>query len=130
MQIISVSFGEIFERAKLWMSNGDFNKARELLIKTNKVKETATAYKLIGMTYIKQKKYNQAFNNCSKAYQLNQTDAENLVNLFNLNIMRADFNGASKMLNELRFMNIESEKIERLEAFLNKKKTEFESRNN
>ena len=126
-KIISVPLAEIFDRAKLWMNNGDLEKAKELLLKTNNIKETATANKLIGMIYIQQKQFPLAYQFCSKAYEIDPTDAENMVNLFNLTIMKKDFDFANRILNELRNQNVEEEKLQRLEAFLNKKKSDFES---
>ena len=117
----TITFDQIFENARLFIQNKDYNKAQELLIASIKVKETATANKLIGIINILQKEYDTAYGYCLKSYQLDPKDSENLINLFNLNLMKNNFANAEKNLNELKLLNVDGSKIHQLENLLKKK---------
>lgn len=117
----TITFDQIFENARIFIQNKDYNKAQELLIASIKVKETATANKLIGIINILQKEYDTAYGYCLKSYQLDPKDSENLINLFNLNLMKNNFTNAEKNLNELKLLNVDGSKIHQLENLLKKK---------
>ena len=118
----TITYDEIFENARRLMQNGDYSKAEKLLSTANEVKETATADKLIGIVYISKKQYDKAFDFCLRSYQLDPKDSENLINLFNLYLMKSNIGEAERILYELRQLNVDTEKINQLEKLLSKKR--------
>ena len=120
------TYAEIYELAKQHIANGEFDQAEELLNKANRVKEMAPSYKLLAMSYIKQKDYATAYGFCEKSYKLDASDSENLINYINLSIMKHEFKLASTLLNELKLLNVDKNRLKQLQALFNRKKQEFQ----
>ncbi len=123
--ISEIPYNEIYEQAKLLIVNGEYEQAEELLNNANRINEMASSYKLLAMSYIKQKKYAIAFGYCVKSYELDATDTENLINYFNLCLMKHDFDTASKLLDELILQHVDEAKLKQLQDLFSRKKKEY-----
>jgi len=124
-EVKNLSLDETLNLAESFLNKKDLNGAMELLLSANKIKETAKADKWIGMIYLLKKENKLAYSYCMRSYQLDSNDYENLNNLFILCLLNNDLNTATKVLDQLRVMNIDPNKIQRLENLYNKKKKEL-----
>lgn len=121
-----VSLDEAIARAEAFIENKEYDKAEKLLLATNKIKETFLADKLMGSMYIMQQKNELAYVFCSKAHKLNPYEFENLNNFFVLCLIKNDLHNASLVLDELKTLNIDRPKIQRLTKLYENKKKELE----
>ena len=122
-----IAFDEIYDRAMVLIQKGEVGEAMKLLVATNQVKETAPAHKMIGMIYLMQKNNDLAYEYCMKSYQLDPSDYDNLNNLFILSLMKKNMVLAAEVLNHIRFLNIDTEKLKRLEVLYDKRLKELEN---
>ncbi len=120
-----ITYAEIYEQAKQYIINEEYEQAEELLNESNRLKELAPSYKLLAMSYIKQKKYATAFGYCVKSYELDATDTENLINYFNLCLMKHDFDTASRLLNELILQHVDEAKLKQLQDLFSRKQKAY-----
>jgi tetratricopeptide (TPR) repeat protein len=123
------SYAEIYEKAKQYIADDQFEQAEELLNEANRAKEMAPTYKLLAMLYIKQKDYATAYDFCKKSYILDASDSENLINYINLSILKHDFKLASRLLDELKLLNVDENRQKQLHDIYNRKKLEYEQQN-
>ncbi|MFA9390835.1 MAG: GDSL-type esterase/lipase family protein [Prolixibacteraceae bacterium] len=126
---IKISITEIYDRALLFIKRNENDKALDLLLKTDKVTENALIKKLIGMIYFQQKNYAGAFYFCSKSFELNPNDHDNLNNYFILLLMKKDMKRAAEILQLLPSLKIAPDKIERFERLYNKRENEIKTEN-
>jgi len=119
------SLSETLMKAELLMKNKEYDKAKAILFAASKTQETASVYKLLGLTFFLQKDTKQAYTFCLKSFKMDPTDYDNLNNTFVLSLMNNDLKNATLILDQARGMNLAPEKIQRFENLFAKRKREL-----
>jgi tetratricopeptide (TPR) repeat protein len=99
-------------------------KALNLLITANAIKETTQVNKMIGSVLFMLKDV-RAYNYYQKAFLSSPNDPEILNNLFLLSLMRNDIGQAQFYLDKLKYVSFDYKKIQNLERLLEKKSKEL-----
>lgn len=100
--------------AEKYLENKEIDKAKELLLLVTQKHKTFVALKLLGKVHYIEKDYTNAYRVLAQAYNFNDTDVELLVHYYLLCNRFNNTDEAKLILEKLRELNFDDEKIEKL----------------